>query len=77
MTAEVEPQFAYLTVEALAAQLVGLIRNGAGNAIVCTRHNGKNYDVAQLAIGKLPKILTLVSCEDMIRFEDEPPVSEG
>lgn len=62
----------YLTVEKLAELLVGLIRNGEGKAIVCQRFNGQTYDIVNLSVSRLPKILTLVSAEEMIRYEDEP-----
>lgn len=62
----------YLTVEKLAELLVGLIRNGAGKAIVCQRFNGETYDVASLSVNRLPKILTLVSTEEILRYEAEP-----
>lgn len=65
-------EFQYLTVEKLAELLVGLIRNGAGKAIVCQRFNGETYDIVSLSVSKLPKILTLVSSEEMVRFESEP-----
>lgn len=68
--ADIEMIPAYLTVEKLSEQLVAMIRAGNGKAIICTEHNGKTYDVIQMNIRQLPKILRIVSVEDSLSYQD-------
>lgn len=73
----------HLTVDELAAQLVGLIRRGYGKSVVVSTHNGNDYDVIQLKHGhlsnmarlnRLPGTVRLISLEDSKRpFDDSAP----